>query len=75
MKAKKMIIRLDDFDFEEITENDVCYCFSLWQIKGDYKKEEDEKWLKFCKEHNFDSRNTNGKYYDLYLRMCAEGLL
>lgn len=35
---------------------------------------EDEKWKKFCKEHNFNHREY-GKIYDLYLRLCAEGLV
>lgn len=43
---------------------------------------EEPKWVAFCKSHGFDSRRDvyadNGhytKYYDLYLRLCAEKLV
>lgn len=40
-----------------------------------YHSYADPKWKKFCRDHNFDSRKPWGKVYDLYLRMCAEGML
>lgn len=40
-----------------------------------YRTYMDKKWKKFCKEHNFDSRKPWGKFYDLYLRLCAEGMI
>lgn len=40
-----------------------------------YHKCKDRKWFKFCKEHNFNPyKDADGKIYDLYLRLCAEGL-
>ena len=40
-----------------------------------YHKGEDKKWIKFCKEHHFHPiQDAEGKIYDLYLQLCAEGL-
>lgn len=37
---------------------------------------EDKKWIKFCREHNFHPhKDYNTKIYDLYLRLCAEGII
>lgn len=43
---------------------------------GDYRKNRDEKWIKFCKDHKL-SRNqiSDRKWYDMYLDMCSLGLL
>lgn len=36
----------------------------------------DKKWQKFCKDHNFSpTKDANGKIYDLYLQLCAEGII
>lgn len=41
-----------------------------------YYKHLDEKWIKFCKEHNFNPHtDANNKVYRLYLDLCAEGLV
>ena len=73
MRLKKQILISE----EEIFEFDApSICVSMFSTeKGDYSPETDEKWLKFCKEHNFNSKNTRGKIYNLYLEMCAEGML
>lgn len=73
MRLKKQIIVSE----EEIFEFDTpAICVSLFSSeKGDYSPLKDEKWLKFCKEHNFNSKNVQGKIYNLYLEMCAEGML
>lgn len=73
MRLKKQIIVSE----EEIFEFDApAICVSLFSTeKGDYSPLKDEKWLKFCKEHRFNPQNNKGKIYDLYLRMCAEGML
>lgn len=33
---------------------------------------EDKKWIKFCRDPHKDY---NTKIYDLYLRLCAEGII
>lgn len=44
--------------------------------KATYKKSEDPKWLQFCKDHRLTKRETtNPKWYDLYLQLCAEGII
>lgn len=41
-----------------------------------YYKHRDKKWIKFCKEHHFHPRkDANGKIYNLYLQLCAEGII
>lgn len=41
-----------------------------------YHKFRDEKWIKFCKEHRFHpTKDANGKIYNLYLQLCAEGII
>lgn len=36
----------------------------------------EKKWIKFCKEHNFNPiKDCRGKIYELYLQLCAEGLV
>lgn len=36
----------------------------------------DKKWIAFCKKHHFHPlKDAYGKIYDLYLRMCGEGLV
>ena len=41
-----------------------------------YHKSTDEKWKKFCKEHNFNLQSgRNSKIYNLYLQLCAEGII
>lgn len=73
MRLKKQILISEEEIFEFDTPS---ICVSMFSTeKGDYSPETDEKWLKFCKEHNFNSKNTRGKVYNLYLEMCAEGML
>lgn len=46
------------------------------EYEREYHVWNDEKWKKFCKEHHFDYKNdVFGKIYDLYLRLCAEGMI
>lgn len=72
MRLKKQILISE----EEVFEFEPAICVSLFSTeKGDYSPLKDEKWLKFCKEHKFNPQNNKGKIYDLYLRMCAEGML
>lgn len=40
-----------------------------------FNKAEEPKWVAFCKAHNLNRYHTHGKWYDLYLRLCADGLL
>lgn len=41
-----------------------------------YNYRKDKKWIKFCREHNFHPhKDYNTKIYDLYLRLCAEGII
>lgn len=41
-----------------------------------YKRSLDPKWTKFCKDHKLTKRDIlNPKWYDLYLRLCAEGII
>ena len=43
---------------------------------SEYFPWEDSKWKKFCKDHNFNyAQDSHGKIYDLYLQMCAEGMI
>lgn len=45
-------------------------------LSSRFNRVEDPKWVKFCKEHHFHPRkDLHTKYYDLYLRLCAEGML
>lgn len=55
---------------------------TLGFVQGCFLAEEEPKWVAFCKSHGFDARRDvyadNGhytKYYDLYLRLCAEKLV
>ena len=41
-----------------------------------YNKFTDPKWIKFCKDHRFHYvKDSYGKIYELYLQLCAEGLI
>lgn len=41
-----------------------------------YNYRKDKKWIKFCREHNsHPHKDYNTKIYDLYLRLCAEGII
>lgn len=41
-----------------------------------YKRSLDTKWIKFYKKHKLTKRDLlNPKWYDLYLRLCAEGII
>ena len=43
---------------------------------SDYHRHNDEKWIKFCKEHNFHPiKDAYSKFYELYLQLCAEDLI
>lgn len=34
------------------------------------------KWVEFCKKHGFDPfGDARGKKYDIYLQMCAYGMI
>lgn len=49
---------------------------SIQVDSGDYDYKEDEKWRKFCKDHNFHPiRDYGTRVYDLYLRLCGVGLI
>nr|DAI51238.1 MAG TPA: hypothetical protein [Caudoviricetes sp.]DAQ75757.1 MAG TPA: hypothetical protein [Caudoviricetes sp.] len=68
-----MIIHIDR---EEVTTLEIKITTVGCKDAHMYNYKKDKKWLKFCREHNFDSyRDYNTKVYDLYLRLCAEGLL
>jgi len=44
--------------------------------KGDYRVWKDKKWYKFCKDHNFHPiKDAYGRIYQLYLQLCAEGII
>lgn len=44
--------------------------------KSVYKRSLDPKWVKFCRKHRLNKKDLiNPKWYDLYLRLCAEGML
>ena len=60
--------------------------FEVWEISltplpepecgSKYNKLSDKKWRSFCKAHHFHpTKDANGKIYDLYLKLCAEGLV
>ena len=37
--------------------------------------QEEDKWVKFCKEHHFDPiSDYDSKIYKLYLELCSEGM-
>ena len=41
-----------------------------------YSKDCDNKWRTFCKQHNLSKREQCDKrWFNLYLDLCAEGLL
>lgn len=43
---------------------------------GDYIKDRDEKWMKFCREHNLSQKERHHpKWHELYLVMCSEGMI
>lgn len=44
--------------------------------KSVYKRSLDPKWIEFCKEHRLTKKDLlNPKWYDIYLRLCAEGII
>lgn len=44
-------------------------------LRGDYHFFDDKKWLAFKAKYNLKVSDDLFKWYDLYLRLCAEGLL
>ena len=49
---------------------------TLGVVEERFLASEEPKWVAFCKSHGFDaSRDVYTKYYDLYLRLCAEKLV
>ena len=44
-------------------------------IRGDYSISQDEKWIAFKKKYNLKATDDLFKWYDMYLKLCAEGLL
>jgi hypothetical protein len=44
--------------------------------KSVYKRSLDHKWIKFCKDNRLTKRESSSqKWYDMYLLLCAEGIL
>lgn len=63
-----------------ITIKSTCFILRIEEginrpISGDYHITTDQKWLKFKRDHNLKVYDDLFKWYDLYLRLCAEGLL
>ena len=49
---------------------------TLGVVEERFLASEEPKWVAFCKSHGFDaSRDVYTKFYDLYLRLCAEKLV
>lgn len=44
-------------------------------LRGDYNHQKDEKWLAFRAKYNLKATDDLFKWYDMYLRLCAAGLL
>jgi hypothetical protein len=43
--------------------------------RSEYFRFTDKKWLEFAKKHNLTNADAYGKWYELYLQLCANGLL
>jgi hypothetical protein len=44
-------------------------------VRGDYSITQDKKWIAFKKKYNLKASDDLFKWYDLYLKLCAAGLL
>jgi hypothetical protein len=44
-------------------------------LRGDYNHQKDEKWIMFRTKYRLKATDDLFKWFDLYLRLCAEGLL
>lgn len=69
----QMIIHIDK---EEVTILEIKIVTLGEKDTHAYNYRKDKKWIKFCREHNFHPhKDYNTKIYDLYLRLCAEGII
>lgn len=66
-----MIIHIDK---EEVTILEIKIVTLGEKDTHAYNYRKDKKWIKFCREHN-PHKDYNTKIYDLYLRLCAEGII
>lgn len=67
-------IKVSNTDFIQI-DTDNIECEPL-EAETRYSKSSDKKWIKFCKDHNFNPiKDANGKIYDLYLDFCINHLI
>ena len=69
----KKTIKITTTEYITVEFNDVIAVDTSYD--GDYYPWNDQKWIDFCKKHGFDHRITNGKTFDLYLRLCAERMV
>lgn len=66
-----MIIHIDK---EEVTILEIKIVTLGEKDTHAYNYRKDKKWIKFCRELH-PHKDYNTKIYDLYLRLCAEGII
>lgn len=70
----KVTIKLSMWDYIEVETTTLKK--ELPSGNSYFRRAEEDKWVKFCKKHNFHPiHDAHGKIYDLYLELCAEGLV
>lgn len=68
----KVRIKVTYYEVEEVNLDNIP-AVGANEYSHPYKE---EKWIKFCRKHNFNPwKDYYTKVYDLYLRLCAEGLV
>ena len=61
---------------EYIEDEPCCITVSIEYEESRFCRESEPKWIDFCKEHHFHPvKDAYGKIYDLYLELCAEGMV
>ena len=66
----EIVVETVFISLETVNTSLTVYCKSV------YCKEQDPKWIKFCKDHRLTKRETsNPKWYSLYLQLCAEKII
>jgi hypothetical protein len=69
---KKIVVRTSYYDYAELN----IPIITVQVGDSRFYRDREEKWIEFCKKHNFNPhKDAYGKIYDLYLELCAEGLV
>ena len=72
---RNLTIKTSFYDFETFTTISV----SIGAEEQKYNPLKDEKWIEFCKKHNFHPKKDyyygEGKIFRLYLDLCANDLI